>query len=123
MSRKIKFRVWDIKNKKMEIAWSIDFAGKNYKSIEANEVHTGEYILGVDTQAILMQYTGLKDVNGVEICEGDIIKKHFEYEDEIETINDIRNLPSYDLSKSEVIGNVYESKHLINNIDIKELNI
>ena len=135
MSREIKFRVWDIKNKKMEIAWSIDFAGKNYKSIEANEVHTGEYILGVDTQAILMQFTGLKDNNGKEIYEGDIVLGRFILDDvedyiylsltDMERKNQSKTFLIEDISylytnpipeDIEVIGNVFENPELLNEI-------
>ena len=111
MNREIKFKVWDNWNKKF----------LNYGEVDIWDLIFGEpklieeiYIDGMANECLeFLQYTGFKDVNGVEICEGDILKKHFEYEDEIETINDIRNLPSYDLSKSEVIGNIYENKELL----------
>ena len=79
--------------------------------------------------SILMQYTGLKDKNGVEIYEGDILKqensigKHSYdiviYDNHIHELSHggsvfgfhIENC--WDINRIEVIGNVYENPELI----------
>ena len=122
--REIKFRAWDAYRKRIyeviEINWlseSIkvcgDFAGYRYTNIKS---------------AILMQYTGLKDKNGKEIYEGDIISSdgdlltieysldgnHAYYagyrvdEPGLETVMELFNY-----GELEVIGNIYENPELL----------
>ena len=61
--REIKFRAWNQTEQKMTtpFAW-------------VNESHLFSTCMCSAPTHELMQYTGLKDVNGVEIYEGDIVK-------------------------------------------------
>lgn len=75
--------------------------------------------------AILMQYTGMKDKNGVEIWEGDVIKSgrgdwgvivwkapFFE----VTVSEDQSSLYTKEwIEACEVIGNIYENPNLLNN--------
>ncbi len=133
--REIKFRAWDKKNNFM-----ITQDDKQLKSLDlaSGYIYVGHY-KGENDRFIrfaeikLMQYTGLKDANGVEIFEGDILRvwvtKTINFVATVDYLNGafvIGSIPTgygyhYRFSsfhnnvgtRYEVIGNIYENKNLL----------
>ena len=126
--RDIKFRAWNEVEEKM-LNWN-EFLDTNMKNT---------FIAPESTGLILMQYTGLKDKNGKEIYEGDIVKvKLYKGEEEKYFIGKVEYFGSnfivdadnnseyhvydldgfgidyrYNLEDCEVIGNIYDNPELL----------
>ena len=141
--REIKFRAWDgekyitFDNHEYDLVFN-DISGWNVKPNLPN--YKGEYTCGESQSKtpdfVLEQYTGLTDINGKEIYEGDILKwigttgdnEGVKFNNVVYflsyryRIKGTRNKKTFhaDLNsnqifnhKCEVIGNIHEHKHLL----------
>lgn len=111
--REIKFRAWDRDSKQ----WVF--------------INDQNFLLGVDgsinhrPSTVLMQYTGLKDKNGKEIYEGDVVRRHWSGDkpEDREVIfidgafmwGGDKFRTGIDSNWAEIIGNIYESPELLTN--------
>ncbi|HFX3789548.1 TPA: YopX family protein [Enterococcus faecium] len=132
-----KFRAWDKKTETIQEIESISFKEKKLV-IDQKSVtwFNSDYIRNFD-EAELMQSTGLKDKNGVEIFEGDVVsvsvRNGFDYLDNkvcivknsidysglvCATVDEdleyqIFNTELFEEYTYEVIGNIYENSELL----------
>lgn len=135
MSRKIKFKIWDKTFKKF---LKDDYESKNVIDRDGNlfmyvlsETFRDLYFYKLLKNIEISEYTGLKDKNGKEIYEGDIVLiqidktnilhktvvkfKHGAFIADIIGDNDYIYLFHFGFNKDnfEVIGNIYENKNLL----------
>ena len=127
--REIKFRAWD----KFSEKW-LDL--EEYV-IDPEDGAVGEVsvyeIVDVNYDAILEQYTGINDKNGVEIYDGDLVKLHVVILSPDDKVGVVKYTPEYGYSlyfgsnrmarqeywasgekhTLEVIGNVHENTDLL----------
>lgn len=132
--REIKFRAWDKERK--EIMYDVFWINFSNPMVVACSVEKYSRYLDCPEECELMQYTGLKDKNGKEIYDGDIVKYSYKSnlcsDGDIESyfkigfyngsflqsnLANIDNAEQYDLwydwDELEVIGNIYENPELV----------
>lgn len=128
--REIKFRAWNKNLKKMYKIGQITLEKGTWNYEPDNREYIGMSI-PYQPSFVLMQYTGLKDKNGKEIYEGDIvyikgeteildIKGKVEYSETFAQyiITNTKNImyeaePLGDYENIEVIGNIYDNLGLL----------
>lgn len=128
----MKFRAWDDKNKKMIYSKDIyhdDGIAEKYVQVFDE---SGDLLI-IDTEdndreLKLLQSTGLKDLNGTELYEGDILKTRtrgfvavrielgnatVRYQSGVNTRTTLVLSSFLDKYKVKVIGNIYENMELL----------
>ena len=131
--RKIKFRAWDKREKEMFYDNDVLMKGFCYskESIKDNDssIISLNQTIKKTNDLILMQFTGLKDCNGCEIYEGDIVKNQWGiiskiiwYDDmgcwaytqnEITIATFVIRKGQFENEKMKIIGNIYENPELL----------
>jgi hypothetical protein len=97
--REIKFRAWDKKNKKWITTFNLVGGGR------------WSFLQGKPEEYEIVQFTGLKDKNGKEIYEGDVLLSPGNYKWEVK-FEGQGYIPSC-MDEFELIGNIYESPDLL----------
>ena len=118
--REIKFRAWI---KEVDEIREVEYINFWKKKISYPHKFCKEYYLNADFDVIeLMEYTGLKDMDGKEIYEGDILFESFreEYFKVVFENGSFRaEADGYSLDLEdyahicEVVGNIYENTELM----------
>lgn len=117
MGREIRFRAWDKRNKKWRLPseWYLHPLGLTC-------IYWNKDVFNSD-DLVLAQFTGLRDKNGKEIYEGDILKFKDDYHESDKTVISYhdngfwcgdgldRFVPA--MAYCEVIGNINENPELL----------
>ena len=119
--REIKFRAWDTER---NIMAKVNHIGINDYEVSMEDEDCRCWNAPYSYVCKLMQYTGLKDINGKEIYEGDIVNY---FKDELAVIkwykggfiieSESHGESFHDIcAEIEVVGNMYENLELLEKI-------
>ena len=121
--RDIKFRAWDNNEEWMVDDMLLSFDGEILTDdVQPHDTPYKEIELADEGRYELMQYTGMKDVKGVEIYEGDILQSEHYFKYKVVFKGDCWRCESLKNSRFKnrfigrdlkVIGNIYENPELL----------
>lgn len=130
MNVKLKFKIWHRDENEMFHMKDIMYINFSDRIIRIENDHYS-FSESLDEDVIkILHYTGFKDKNGIEICDGDVLSKDGYWSIRVECNNDgfmVRDLDkirynnkclnwyisNFDINGWEVIGNIYENPDLL----------